>query len=126
MTSPIFPLLSDIYQLACRQKYRFDAKAQILLESLGSGFRLNRDENRETQLSQLLIKASRLTAAVDQFQRRAAGKAPLHELVVQSITFQHDMLSLPPTAKIDTEPQHVTFKDCIFEITRLTTLIYSD
>ena len=127
LTAPNFPLMQSIAEPADRGKEEFDAEANDLLATLGVGFRL-RDHGSDFQLRQLLLSACRLTAAIDEFHRNAAGRSPLYILVVQAISFQHRMLCLPPTSTVETEPGQIGLEDedYIYQITRLTTFIYSD
>ncbi|KEF57670.1 uncharacterized protein A1O9_05588 [Exophiala aquamarina CBS 119918] len=124
LTTPTFPLLSSIAEAADREKVVFDEKATQLLSTLGTGFRLRKYGN-DYELSQLLSSACRLIAAIDESQRGAPGCYPLPSLSVKAIALQHRMLSLstpsPPTDLVFGD-----LDDCIFQIVRLTTFIFSD
>lgn len=102
----------------------FDEKATELLTTLGAGFRL-RNHGSDYELSQLLSSACRLIAGIDEFQRGVPGRYPLPSLSVKAIAFQHRMLSLSPPS-LSTDLIFGDREDCIFQIVRLTTFIFSD
>jgi hypothetical protein len=117
-------LLSLIAEAADREKGGFDEKATQLLTTLGPGFRL-RNHGTDYELRQLLSSACRLIAAIDEFQREAPGRYPLPSLTVKAIALQHRMLSLSPPSP-STDLAFGNLADCIFQIVRLATFIFSD
>ena len=92
--------------------------------TLGTGFRL-RNHGSDYELCQLLSSACHLIVAIDEFQREAPGRYPLPSLSVKAIAFQHRMLSLSPPSP-STDLIFESLEDCIFQIVRLTTFIFSD
>lgn len=137
---PIFPVLQSLSEIAESHRPDFDLKARTFLEHLGRGFNFRDDAMKDhtVALSKLLEQACLLTAATDQYERNSDTKSPLHKLAVRSIVFQHGMMSLPVSAEMRTDDEQPApeirpgvlekedEEDNRYEITRLTTLIYSD
>jgi hypothetical protein len=103
----------------------FDSAATKLLSTLGTGFHL-RNHGVDLELYRLLSVACHLTAAIDEFQRDAPGSYPLSILAVKAIALQHRLLSLSTQSPVSLELSAGDLEDFIFQIVRLTTLIFSD
>jgi hypothetical protein len=125
LTTPTFPLLSSIAEMADCEKGTYDEKATQLLSTLGTGFRL-RDYGVDHELSQLLSSACLLVAAIDEFQREAPGRYPLPTLAVKAIALQHRILSLATQSPLSIDLCTGGLEDFISQIVRLTTFIFSD
>lgn len=125
LTTPTFPLLSSIAEMADREKGTYDERASQLLSTLGTGFCL-RDHGIDYELRQLLSSACLLVAGIDEFQRAAPGRYPLPTLAVKAIALQHRMLSLSTQSPLSIDLSCGNLEDCIVQIVRLTTFIFSD
>jgi len=84
-----------------------------------------RNQGTDYELRQLLSSACRLIAAITEFQREAPGRYPLPSLTAKAIALQHRTLSLSPPSP-STNLAFGNLADCIFQIVRLATFIFSD
>jgi hypothetical protein len=123
LRQPIFPLRASLELTRKGLRYHFDAVASSLRLELGTGFKiLGKGPEFET-MRDLISRCCDITAAADQLERRTTATSADQEVALQSLCIEHGLLSLPPKAPENT--MTVNLDDFVYEIIRLTTLIYS-
>lgn len=118
-TRPSFPIRKDFRAICDIEAVKLDGKAVALLLATGGGWQMLQDDYPE--LVQMALYASRLTACLDQLQRRGVQFLSLKDLGILATIFQQSLYDLNPapgTGDLACDP--------IFNIARLALQIYSD
>lgn len=96
-------------------------EALSLSQSLGQGFNVLLQDGLQEDLVNVLYSMSELTVALDHNQRGGQHAPRLSDIVSVRTATQHRLLSLtPPSSELPSSDE------CIYNVTRLATLIYSD
>jgi hypothetical protein len=98
---------------------KFDGEAVALLLTTGRGWQILQQDHPD--IVKLALYAIRLTACLDQTQRRGPEHLSLKELGILATIFQHDLYELNPTLGAGD-----LTRDPLSNIARLALQIYSD